>query len=388
MRFLVGLCVFLLSAPVWAAQPTQADLRRLEQQIQQEKQAGEVSGRKAAEMSGEVKTVQRQIVQLARTVREKEDDLTRLEKRQAQTVARQKELTQKLNLTNKQLVQIMSGMQTLALRPSELAYMRSETPLNMLRSRMVMGYSVPIINGTNRQVRQDLAELSRLNTDLQTQIIRIKSTRNQLSEQSNQMDRLLQQKSLLQAQYQVSQQQSQARVKDLGAQARDIKDLLAKLEQEKKYQAAQNAMRRTQNNRPAFKQAPLDNGAFARAYGRLPYPLHGTTVAHFGDTMVGGAHTKGITISGRPSARVIAPFDGMVLFAGPFKNYGELVILDHGDDYLVLLAGMDHITTAVGQEVLAGEPIGQVKSARPELYLEIRKSGQAIDPEPWFSKNS
>ena len=231
MRFLVGLCVFLLSAPVWAAQPTQADLRRLEQQIQQEKQAGEVSGRKAAEMSGEVKTVQRQIVQLAKTVREKEDDLTRLEKRQAQTVARQKELTQKLNLTNKQLVQIMSGMQTLALRPSELAYMRSETPLNMLRSRMVMGYSVPIINGTNRQVRQDLAELSRLNTDLQTQIIRIKSTRNQLSEQSNQMDRLLQQKSLLQAQYQVSQQQSQARVKDLGAQARDIKDLLAKLEQ-------------------------------------------------------------------------------------------------------------------------------------------------------------
>ena len=147
-------------------------------------------------------------------------------------------------------------------------------------------------------------------------------------------------------------------------------------------------MRRTQNNRPAFKQAPLDNGAFARAYGRLPYPLHGTTVAHFGDTMVGGAHTKGITILGRPSARVIAPFDGMVLFAGPFKNYGELVILDHGDDYLVLLAGMDHITTAVGQEVLAGEPIGQVKSARPELYLEIRKSGQAIDPEPWFSKNS
>ena len=104
--------------------------------------------------------------------------------------------------------------------------------------------------------------------------------------------------------------------------------------------------------------------------------------------MIGGAHAKGITITGRPAARVIAPFDGTVLFAGPFKDYGQLIILDHGDNYLTLLAGMDTINPVVGQQVLAGEPIGQVKESKPNLYIEIRRDGQAIDPTSWFSENS
>ena len=101
---------------------------------------------------------------------------------------------------------------------------------------------------------------------------------------------------------------------------------------------------------------------------------------------VSGAHTKGITITGRPSARVSAPFDGTILFAGPFKNYGELVIIDHGDNYVSLLAGMEQLSTSVGQNVLAGEPIGQVKAGKPELYVEIRKDGQVVDPLPWFAQ--
>ena len=131
---------------------------------------------------------------------------------------------------------------------------------------------------------------------------------------------------------------------------------------------------------------PQTTGHFAKAKGRLPYPIRGTIIGRFGDTTLGGAHSKGITISGRSAARVIAPFDGVVLFAGPFKNYGQVIILDHGDSYLTLLAGLDSVNPAVGQSVLAGEPIGQMKIAKAELYVEIRHNGQVLDPSGWFKE--
>lgn len=390
IRTLFGLGVLMFGVAATAA-PTRADLQQLEQQIQQEQRVQRESGRKADELSGEVKSVQRQMVRLARTVQAKEDDLTRLEKRQAQTLSRQSELEQRLNLTERQLVRLVTGMQVQALRPPELAVMRADWPLSLARGRMIMGYSLPVIRDTNRQVRSDLSELTRLRATLQDQIAQIKATRTQLSEQSAQMDKLLQQKSLLQAQYRVSQAQSQERIKTLGTQARDLKDLLDRLAAEKKSRQTQNAMRHLQETRPDFRNPfaggtnTADTGAFARARGRLPYPVRGTITQSFGAETLAGAHTKGIIIHGRASARVIAPFDGTVLFAGPFKNYGELVIMDHGDNYLTLLAGMGNLNTSVGQEVLAGEPIGQMNTTKPDLYMEIRANGQPVDPEPWLS---
>ena len=382
----VLMALVLVSFPVSVlAAPTQADLRQLERQIAQEKKASEISAQKVAELSGEVKTFQRQIVELAKNVQEKEADLMRLENRQQQMLEREKELEQKLSLTDKQKVQLVTGLQTLALRPPELALLYVDTPINTIRSRMVMRYSLPVVNGLSHQLHMDLAELTQVKADIQEQIVRIKTAQSQLTEKSSQMDMLLQQKSMMQAQYQVSQKQSNERVKTLGAQAKDLKELLDKLALEKE-KAAKNLARYRDMKRPVFKQPePPATGVFARAIGRLPYPIRGTVIEKFGTESVSGAHAKGITIKGRAGAHVIAPFDGTVLFAGPFKTYGGLVILDHGGNYLTLLAGMEQINPVVGQEVLAGEPVGQIKETKPELYLEIRKDGQAIDPEPWFS---
>ena len=381
---LIALILMGLPMSVLAG-PTQADLRQLERQIAQEKKAGEESAKKAAELSGEVRTFQRQIVELAKTVQEKEEDLMRLETRQNQMIERERELEKKLSLTDKQKVQLVTGLQTLALRPPELALLYVDTPINTIRSRMIMGYSLPVVNGLNKQLHADLAELAGLKSDIQEQIVRIKSTQSQLTEKSSQMDMLMQQKAMMQAQYQVSQKQSKERVKTLGAQAKDLKELLDKLAAEKE-KAAKNLARYRDMNRPVFKQPePPATGLFARAKGRLPYPMRGTIIERFGAESVSGAHAKGMTIKGRAGAHVIAPFDGTVLFAGPFKTYGGLVILDHGGNYLTLLAGMEQINPVVGQEVLAGEPVGQIKETKPELYLEIRKDGQAINPEPWFS---
>ena len=104
--------------------------------------------------------------------------------------------------------------------------------------------------------------------------------------------------------------------------------------------------------------------------------------------------------SGEPNVFRIAPADGAVVFAGVYRTYGQLLIIDAGGGYYVLLAGMDRINVQSGEFILAGEPIGvmgdgsvrmataaAVGAARPVLYIELRKDGIAIDPGPWWAKS-
>jgi septal ring factor EnvC (AmiA/AmiB activator) len=120
----------------------------------------------------------------------------------------------------------------------------------------------------------------------------------------------------------------------------------------------------------------------------MAVPATGALVARFGDPMPAGAPaSKGLTFETRPGAQVVAPFDGKVLFAGPFKGYGQILIIGHGDGYHSLLAGLDRVDESVGQWLVAGEPVGVMSqsSQKPRLYLELRHDGQPINPLPWLA---
>jgi septal ring factor EnvC (AmiA/AmiB activator) len=106
-----------------------------------------------------------------------------------------------------------------------------------------------------------------------------------------------------------------------------------------------------------------------------------------------------LSIATHAGADITAPCDGWVVYAGPFRSYGQLLILNAGGGYHVLLAGMDRISVDLGQFVLTGEPVAtmgggsQVSSAiatgakQPVLYVEFRKDGTPIDPSPWWATN-
>ena len=99
-----------------------------------------------------------------------------------------------------------------------------------------------------------------------------------------------------------------------------------------------------------------------------------------------GVTSKGIVYKTRPKAQVIAPYDGTVIFSGPFKGYGNLIIVEHGDGYLSLLAGLGDIDCELGQMLLTGEPVGTMPdTAGAKLYVEIRKDRQPINPAPWIA---
>jgi len=138
---------------------------------------------------------------------------------------------------------------------------------------------------------------------------------------------------------------------------------------------------------------------FDAAKGTLRLPAQGKHLKRFGDKDATGGTAKGISLETRNDARITAPADGWVVYAGEFRSYGQLLIINMGGGYHVLLAGLSRIDVSLGQFVLAGEPIAEMgnsaapsqggeERSRPVLYVEFRQDGEPIDPDPWWGEAS
>jgi septal ring factor EnvC (AmiA/AmiB activator) len=233
-----------------------------------------------------------------------------------------------------------------------------------------------------------------------------------LSDENNRMTLLVQERQKRQADAEKALAAERGRAAALARQADSLKDLIARMEQQipasarAAASAAAAAASRAEGEKPAggAKLAALqDPGrltpaiAFATAKGVLPFPVNGIKVRRFGDSDGLGGQEKGLTIASRPGAQVTAPCDGWVVYAGPFRSYGQLLILNAGGGYHVLLAGMERISVDLGQFVLTGEPVAMMGggpqtaaavatgSSQPVLYVEFRKDGAPVDPSPWWA---
>jgi septal ring factor EnvC (AmiA/AmiB activator) len=155
------------------------------------------------------------------------------------------------------------------------------------------------------------------------------------------------------------------------------------------------------------EMAPVENAAiltnpgrikpaipFQLAKAKLPLPVAGKRVLNYGERTQYGSESKGLVMETRSGAQVTAPCDGWILYAGEFRSYGKLLIINAGGGYNVVLAGLSQIDVRPGEFVLAAEPVGSMMtvkkepagapSAAPVLYIEFRKDGKPIDPDPWW----
>jgi len=137
---------------------------------------------------------------------------------------------------------------------------------------------------------------------------------------------------------------------------------------------------------------------FHLAKAKLPKPTSGKLVLKYDERTQYGGNSKGTVFETRHAAQITSPCDGWIVYAGPFRSYGQLLIINAGGGYHVLLAGMTRIDVQPGQFVLAAEPVGTMSDAPPTvkmsssetspvLYVEFRKDGRPIDPTPWWVPN-
>ncbi len=304
------------------------------------------------------------------------------------------------------IAEILAALQRIGRRPPPALMVRPEDALQAVRTAMLLGAVLPEMRVEAEALVADLTELARVRREIATELETASRDLAALSQDRQRMTLLVEERQKRQSDTERALQAERDRAAELARTADSLKDLIAKLEQDAAGPArgSESAGRGAKDGRASLA-ALKDPGrlapaiAFVAAKGVLPLPVNGVRIREFGAADRLGSTEKGLSIATRSGAQVTAPCDGWVVYSGPFRSYGQLLILNAGGGYHVLLAGMERISVDLGQFVLTGEPVaimgtgshatlGAAGSSQPVLYVEFRKDGTPVDPGPWWANAS
>jgi septal ring factor EnvC (AmiA/AmiB activator) len=327
------------------------------------------------------------------------------------------------------IVKMLSAMQRIGRTPPPALVTRRDDALAVVRSAMLLAQVFPELKYQADNLSQELDGLVKLETGIREQRDAEQSETDRLAAERGRIDKLLEEKKTKLAQSEAELAATRQSAEQQAAEETELNALIARLDERiAKAEVAQydaevateKALRAreqqqalaTPGNEKVIEIKPESTKlAFASparlkpampfelTKGTLPLPAQGKRLKRFGEADGVGGTLRGISLQTRGEARIIAPTDGWVVYAGPFRSYGNLLIINAGGGYHVLLAGMGRIDVSLGQFVLAGEPVavmgvalqagqGNNDNSRPVLYVEFRKDGRPIDPGPWWAEAS
>jgi septal ring factor EnvC (AmiA/AmiB activator) len=293
-------------------------------------------------------------------------------------------------------------------QPPPALIVSPEDALRAVRTAITLGAVLPEMRSQADALAGDLSALSNVRKEIVAQRGRLASDLDLLGREQLRVSLLIDQRQKNQTNAELALASERQRAADVARQVDSIKDLITKLEAglDTEKRATRDADRGIANDATHPELAALsDPGrltpavAFVDMRGHLHLPVNGTRIREFGGSDGSGGTQKGLSIAARPAGEITAPCDGWVVYAGRFRSYGQLLILNAGGGYHVLLAGMERISVDIGQFVLTGEPVavmgggsqasptGTSGPKQPVLYVEFRKDGAPIDPSPWWATN-
>lgn len=394
-----------------AAVVSEQDLEYVRRQVQQQNNHHKKLQRQTAEINRELDQINRAMIKKAKQIQNIEDKTSAMEKKLLDLQKELKDAEESFTTEDKNLIKTLYALQNLALKPTESLFVQPLTPVEIIRSAMLLRETVPYLAEQAAQIRLRLDTISAKKKNIEQQMANVSRSKAALEKEHTKMRKLMSQKSAMRTKLKTETAETKQKIKQLADQAKDIKELLDKLERERIAREKMEKIRREKERRereeleryrqeqekqetaesddlikskPEFIKETGKN--FAKARGHLSKPARGPIAVAYGAETSKGVTSKGISIQTRPQAQVISPYDGSVIFAGPFRGYGKLIIIEHGDGYMSLLAGMEDIDCEVGQMLLAGEPIGQMPDSEgSNLYVELRKNNKPIDPAAWIS---
>jgi murein hydrolase activator len=310
------------------------------------------------------------------------------------------------------IADVLAVLQRMGRNPPPAILVRPQDMTQAIRAAMLLGAVIPDLKSETVALAQDLDELADLRKSIAGERENLVQRAATLNQDKQRLTLLVaaRQQSLADAEQALGSERDRAA--ELARQAANLKDLIARMENEigpaKAAAAASRAADEaaaadvasraaaSQTKDPARLRPALP---FAEAKGQIALPAAGTVLKTFGAPDAFGGAEKGVSLATPAAATVASPIDGWVAFSGPYRTYGQLLIINAGGGYYMVLAGMDRINVGVGQFVLAGEPVasmgdGSARTAaaaaigaeQPILYIELRKDGTAIDPGPWWAK--
>jgi septal ring factor EnvC (AmiA/AmiB activator) len=363
----------------------------------------------------------RNLIDTSKKSRSLEKRVKKSGKRLSQLREEQGEVRAFLDTKKALLSEVLAALQRMGRKPPPALLVSPEDALSSVRSAILLGSVVPEVRSETEILITQLRELSRISNDITTQRDTLSTDLASLADEEERLKLLLEEKRKLAGTAQTRLAEEQARATELAAKATSLSGFIADLEvQIKSVREAAEAARVAEEERLAreknreqiasrYKTEEVFSDlsrtvpaiGFEDAKPLLPLPVSGEIYSAFGDRDEFGEVVEGLSLQAGQNERVISPTDGWVLYAGPFRTYGKLLIINAGSDYHVVLAGLEEVNVSPGQFVIVGEPIGQmgakqyasagvvdVSTTKPILYVEFRKDGTPIDPTPWWSDNT
>ncbi len=360
------------------------------------------------------------LIDTGKKIKVSENALIKAENRLGELKEQENLVRGSLAQSHEKIAVLLGTMQKIGRQPPPVIVTRRDDVLKMVRSAMLLGSVFPELKNQADFLTGKLTTLVRLSTEISSQRDRLKIEGAQLAGNQIKIRALLSEKrsrlNARKSQLVSMRRQIERFNSNVGSLADRIKNSVAIVQQKTALGKYEKELAQTRNGKQTASGKKLSkteikkrkkyafvNPArlkpklpFPQAIGKVIFPVAGRKIRNFAQKDEYGAPSKGIVIETRYSAQILSPFDGWIVYAGKFRSYGKLLILNVGGGYHIILAGMKNFDVSLGQFVLAGEPIAQMgetvkrgalqaASSGPTLYVEFRKNGQSINSAPWWA---
>jgi septal ring factor EnvC (AmiA/AmiB activator) len=413
-------------SPTQRLRTLEREIRSMREQDQHLAREGDARSREIAELRGQAIAAAALAQELEARIAEHRATIATLQQRLAQ-------LTERVAARRVAAGRAVAALARLARVPPELVAFAPEAPADTLRGARLAGALVPVLADELRSLTAAMAETGNLAEAARVEQAALDAHEAERTAERDRLAALLRRRLELDATAADSRAVAANAIAERVRNAADLREMLARTSATPSPRAAADRRAAEQATRDAMAAAqrafaargalgdplrpdqaragqplasllpePMLNGgaAFSTARGHILPPVRGRIVAAFGQPGADGQANRGIVFETVPDAQVVAPFAGQVMFAGAFRSYGLVLIIDHGEGYHSVILGLVRIDATAGQWVAAGEPVGAAPdvngaangaanvAGRPGIYLELRRAGQPIDPAGWLAASN
>lgn len=367
----------------------QAALTRARAQGEEARKRSEALEARAGSAAAAADKARDQVAALAARIQQSEADIRAGEARVAIIAQMQRAQTRKLAARQQPIVRLTAALQQIAHRSPILALVEPGSITDAVHRRIVLGDVLPLIMARTKGLRAEIAKSADLKRSAVLANTALAQTRDGLAAQQQTLTMLEQRQRIASRSLHQSASIETERALAMGEQAHDISDLLDQIDDA-------SALRDKLIDLPGPMPRPAAPGQTAlpeqasappapATSGPPPYrlPVVGDVVTGFGELSTSGVRARGLTITTAPGATVVAPAAGRVAFAGPFRSYGKIIILDHGGGWTTLITNLAQLSVQVGDTVRQGDPIGRIgesgSGSSARVTIELRRRDRPVD---------
>lgn len=394
------LCIagMLLAFPAAAQDVSRvrSDLEKKMEALKSASQAQKELAEREEALRQELSGLQGDLVSIAAKIQRQEKLLSELEANLVNLEDEERAASASLERRQHELAVLTQSMLKLSTVPPEMVVAMPGDFGETMRTAKVLGLTSNALSQEAKAINRQLVEVNALQKQIRLNHEQISRQKTALIRHQQQMETKIGARGRIQDKLLSRQEEQQQEVQQLSKESASLRELMAQLEtrrREEAEKAAKLAMipafkpdAPDADALPAAPAKPAPSTGFAKAKGNIPLPAEGNIFLAYGDKTDAGDKSQGVHIRTRAGAQVTAPFAGEVVYTGTFLDYGNMVIIRHENDYHSLLAGMERVTATLGQQLLKGEPVGEMGRTETQtaLYMEIRERNRPVDPIPWL----